>query len=56
MYPAPRNGIASLVPRLDSNGVDLLSRMLKYDPAKRITAKQALEHAFFYDMAVSNAS
>jgi len=56
MYPAPRNGIASLVPRLDSNGVDLLSRMLKYDPAKRITAKQALEHAFFYDMAVPNAS
>ena len=51
MYPAPRNGIASLVPTLDSSGVDLLTRMLKYDPAKRITAQKALEHAFFYDMA-----
>ena len=33
-YLPPRNGIASLVPTLDKNGVDLLSKMLKYDPAK----------------------
>jgi len=51
LYPPPRNGIASLVPGLDANGVDLLSKMLKYDPAKRITAQKALDHAFFYDMA-----
>jgi len=51
LYPSPRNGIASLVPTLDSSGVDLLTRMLKYDPAKRITAQKALEHPFFFDMA-----
>lgn len=34
--------------KLDDVGIDLLSRMLIYDPAKRITAKSALEHPFFY--------
>jgi cyclin-dependent kinase len=49
-YPYPRNGIGSLVPTLDASGVDLLNRMLQYDPAKRITAQKALEHPFFYDL------
>lgn len=33
-----------------SSGVDLLNRMLQYDPARRITAQAALEHSFFYEM------
>ena len=49
-YPPPANGLSSLVPTLPPVGVDLLSRMLQYDPGKRITASQALEHAFFGDM------
>lgn len=49
-YPPPRNGIGSLVPTLNTSGVDLLSRMLQYDPAKRITAQKALEHSFFFDL------
>mmetsp|Transcript_37840 Transcript_37840/g.78574 ORF Transcript_37840/g.78574 Transcript_37840/m.78574 type:complete len:308 (+) Transcript_37840:126-1049(+) len=49
-YPPPSNGLGSLVPTLPASGVDLLSRMLQYDPGKRITASQALEHAFFQDM------
>ena len=49
-YPPPSNGLASLVPTLPPEGLDLLSRMLQYDPGKRITASQALEHAFFQDM------
>lgn len=32
---------------LDANGYDLLQRLLTCDPAQRITAKQALEHAYF---------
>ena len=29
------------------NGVDLLKSMLQYDPARRITAKDAMEHPYF---------
>uniref|UniRef100_A0A7S4A996 Cyclin-dependent kinase 2 homolog n=1 Tax=Pseudo-nitzschia australis TaxID=44445 RepID=A0A7S4A996_9STRA len=48
-YPPPRGG-SSLVPTLDSSGVDLLNHMLQYDPSRRITAQAALQHPFFADM------
>ena len=32
---------------LDDNGKDLLKRMLNYDPDKRISCKEALEHPYF---------
>jgi cyclin-dependent kinase len=54
VYPKPKNGLASLVPSLNPTGIDLLSRMLQYDPARRITAQQALEHEFFRDMTGNN--
>ena len=31
-------------------GVDLLERMLCYDPAKRATAEMAMEHTYFEDV------
>ena len=49
-YPPPVGGLASLVSGLDAEGIDLLGKMLQYDPARRITAQQALEHPFFFDM------
>jgi len=36
-----------IVPTLDPVGIDLLSRMLQYDPAQRITAKHAMQHNYF---------
>jgi dual-specificity kinase len=33
------------------NFLDLLKRMFVYDPAQRITAKQALNHPWFKEMA-----
>ncbi|XP_008796157.1 cyclin-dependent kinase B2-1-like [Phoenix dactylifera] len=39
--------LSSAVPDLDADGIDLLSKMLQYDPSKRISAKKAMEHQYF---------
>jgi cyclin-dependent kinase len=36
-----------MVPNLEPAGLDLLDAMLIYDPAQRISAKQALQHEYF---------
>ena len=36
-------------PKIPRSGVDLLNRLLTYDPRKRCTAKDALEHDYFKD-------
>jgi serine/threonine protein kinase len=36
--------LEEILPSLDSNAINLLTKMLCYDPNKRITAKQALIH------------
>lgn len=33
-----------------ANLIDLLEKMLRYDPSQRITAKDALNHAYFDDV------
>ncbi|XP_050260451.1 cell division control protein 2 homolog A-like isoform X1 [Quercus robur] len=46
----PSKDLATVVPSLDSAGVDLLSKMLCFDPSRRITARSALEHEYFKDI------
>ncbi|KAL5018969.1 hypothetical protein ScPMuIL_004691 [Solemya velum] len=50
-FPAWKtNQLASAVKLLDSSGLDLLNSMLVYDPAVRITAKEAMHHPYFSDL------
>ncbi|PXF49394.1 Cyclin-dependent kinase 1 [Gracilariopsis chorda] len=45
-----RRHIAETVRNLDRYGVDLLARMLAYDPRERISAAEALSHYYFDDL------
>jgi len=44
-YPA--QNLSSLIHGLDDKGLNLLSRMLHYDPNQRIPAQQAMKHNYF---------
>lgn len=46
----PPVDLATVVPTLEPAGIDLLSKMLRLDPSKRITARAALEHDYFRDL------
>jgi cyclin-dependent kinase len=40
----------NVLPNLDDDGIDLISKLLELDPEKRILAPEALEHPFFKDL------
>ncbi|KAG9390509.1 cyclin-dependent kinase liike [Carpediemonas membranifera] len=44
------SGFDHLLPKIGADGVDLLKKLLAYDPAERISASRALQHPFFADM------
>ena len=44
----PFNNLNSLVPNLVDCGYNLFERLLAYDQNKRVTAKAALRHEYFY--------
>ena len=45
-----RKEIHTYCANLDANGLDLLSKMILYDPCRRISAKAALNHPYFDDL------
>uniref|UniRef100_A0A3B4B8V5 Cyclin-dependent kinase 4 n=1 Tax=Periophthalmus magnuspinnatus TaxID=409849 RepID=A0A3B4B8V5_9GOBI len=47
--PVPPRPITEVVPEIDSQGVQLLLKMLTFDPFERISAVNALEHQYFKD-------
>uniref|UniRef100_A0A7S0YKV0 cyclin-dependent kinase n=1 Tax=Polytomella parva TaxID=51329 RepID=A0A7S0YKV0_9CHLO len=42
--------LSRIFPTLEPEGIELLRRMLEYDPARRISAKEAMKHAYFNDL------
>ncbi|XP_008787019.2 cyclin-dependent kinase B2-1 [Phoenix dactylifera] len=42
--------LSTVIQNLDADGIDLLSKMLQYEPSKRISAKKAMEHSYFDDV------
>ncbi|RLM79802.1 cyclin-dependent kinase A-2 [Panicum miliaceum] len=49
----PSVDLATVVPTLEPAGIDLLSKMLRLDPSKRINARAALEHEYFKDLEIA---
>ena len=52
-WPSPTNAAATLgrdITNLCPLGLDLLSKMIVYDPYMRITAEEALKHSYFDDL------
>ncbi|EEY68005.1 cell division protein kinase, putative [Phytophthora infestans T30-4] len=45
-----KKNMRELFPQLDESGLNLLESMLQYDPATRISAKEALRHPYFDDV------
>ena len=43
-------GIKKFLPNVSSECIDLINKMLIYNPDERITAKQALNHPYFKDL------
>ncbi len=53
-YP-PQN-LSALIQGLDEKGLNLLSRMLQYDPNQRISAQAAMKHPYFDDVKIPSST
>lgn len=46
----PASDLAAKFPQLEANGIDMLQKTMFYEPHRRISAKAALQHAYFDDL------
>lgn len=51
----PNNSIKQLIPNASDEAIDVINQMLRWDPSKRPTAQNLLEHSFF-DKKTENIS
>jgi serine/threonine protein kinase len=47
---AKKTSLKELIPNIEPDALDLLTKLLELDPAKRLSAKEALEHPYFEDL------
>jgi len=47
--------LSQVIPDLGSDGIDLLSQMLVYEPSKRVSAVEAMKHPYFDDLKALKA-
>lgn len=45
-----RKTLSELIPNAPPNAIDLISKLLTYDPAQRISAKEMLQHPFLEEL------
>lgn len=48
--------LGTLIPNASHEGVDIMERQLKWDPAKRLSVSQLLQHGYFATAAAANPS
>ena len=50
LFIAHTCNVRHVSPGLDEAGIDLLEKLLTYDPAHRLSAKKGLLHQYFEDL------
>ena len=45
--PYPAEPLVKRAPRLDAEGIDLVSKFLLYEARKRVSAKEGMHHSYF---------
>ncbi|XP_054162769.1 cyclin-dependent kinase 2-like [Oppia nitens] len=47
-----KQDISKLLPNMESDSIDLIAKLLTYDPNRRISARKALSHRYFKDVSI----